>query len=97
MSYYEDYRDDVNRLKRVFGNDTRRSRQAFDRWKDSLSDAAKASLSQHDMGRLNEVLLETQLETCFRVEATIAKSLDEIYSWPRTEYPWSNPEYEYAV
>jgi hypothetical protein len=95
MSYYEDYpmhRDDVNRLKRVFGNDTRRSRQAFDRWKDSLSDAAKASLSRHDMGRLNEALLETQLETCFRVEATIAKSLDEICFQPRTEYPWSHPD-----
>ena len=92
MSYSEDYRDDTNRLKRVFGADTRRSREAFDRWKDSLSDAAKASLSIHDMYSLNEVLLETQLETCFRVEATIAKSLDSMKTMPRRDYPWSNPD-----
>ena len=92
MSRSEDYRDDTNRLKRVFGPDTRRSREAFDRWKDSLSDAAKASLSRHDMARLSEVLLETQLETCFRVEATIAKSLDSMKTMPRRDYPWSNPD-----
>jgi hypothetical protein len=92
MSRPDDYRDDVNRLKRVFGDDTWRSQRAFDRWKEGLSNAAKVSLSNYDMARLSEVLLETQLETCFRVEATIAKSLDEMKTLPRRDYPWSNPD-----